>query len=184
MKRNFLIYALIVVFALANVYMSYRIFELNNMLVSLQNSMNIELNFEERLSKLESNIDEYTFENIERNISQLQNHLILELNRMGDLIEKIGDVKSIYGEITGLDEVLGEKHLEITPVDSSEKVKLQINKNCSVYEISENGLIQIDFSEFEKIIIDDLNKGNKLGYTFKLVDGQISHIYQGWGGLE
>lgn len=171
-------------FALANIYMSYRIIELNNMLVSLQNSKNIELNFAERLSKLESNIDKYTFETIDRNISQLQNHLKLELNRMGDLIEKVGDVKAIYGEINGFDEVSGEKHLDITPVDSNEKVQLHINENCSVYVISEDGLVLIDFAEFEKIIIEELNKGNKLGYTFKLIDGEISQIYQVWGGLE
>lgn len=184
MKKFFLIYALIVMIVLVNIYMSNRIIELNNMLISLQNSTNNELNFAERLSKLESNIDEYTFQIIDRNISQLQNHSKLELNRMEDLIEKVGDVKTIYGEITGLDEISGEKNIDITPVDSNEKVQLHINKNCSVYVISEIGLVLIDFSEFEKIIIEDLNKGNKSGYTFKIIDGQIAHIYQGWGGLE
>lgn len=184
MKKKILIYTLIVAMASVNIYMSYKIFEFNNKLVSLQKSMDIEANLSERMSKIESNVDEYAFENIDRNISQLQNHVKLEMNRMGDLIEKVGDVKSIYGVITGFDEVSGEMILDVIPVDSNKTLQFQINKKCSAYVITENGLVLMDFSEFKKGLVEEVNKAIQLGYTFKILDGQISHIYQGWGGLE
>lgn len=184
MKIKVSLYVMIIILALALIILSSKYFDLKSSVDSIQANLDLEYNLAERFTIIESELNKYSFENIERNISQLGSLYTLELSRMEDLINRVDRIHTIYGQITGMSEMSSELNMDILLADSSETSRVYLDENCSAYMISENGLVLIDFSEFKKYLGKDLDDGVNSGYTFKLIEGKVVHIYQGWGSIK
>lgn len=184
MKKTGSLLIILVILASALIILNINYFDLRNRVNSIETSSDLESNLEERFTVVESELNKYSFENIERNISQLGSMHTLELSRMEDLINRVEEIDTLYGQITGVSETSSDLNLDIVLADSNETIRVYLEDDCSVYMISENGLVLIDLSEFKKNLGADLDNGIISGYTFKLIEGKVVHIYQGWGSLK
>lgn len=184
MKKTGSLLIISAILASALIILSINHFDLRNRVYSIETSSDLESNLEERFTVVESELNKYSFENIERNISQLGSMYTLELSRMEDLINRVEGIDTVYGQITGMSETSTDLNLDIVLADSNETSRVYLEDDCSVYMISENGLVLIDLSEFKKYLGADLDNAINSGYTFKLIEGKVVHIYQGWGSLK
>ena len=184
MKQKFTLATPIIVFGLIIVVLilSYNLHNLNRTIEAIKSEKIVQNHIEEKMTSIENRVNNIEVEMPKQNQNQFVRSTELELKRIEDLLNKVDEIETVYGIITGLDQSKGII-LNVELADTQENVKIKLAANCTQYMITEIALAPIDTTEFVKRLEEELKNGYSQGFTFKIVNGKAVHIYQGWGSL-
>ncbi len=111
-----------------------------------------------------------------------------ELNRVEDLLNKMDELETVYGVITGINRVNPMSlDVSLTRLDTKgnysetkEKMKITLAEKYTPYMAGQLTLAPIPKGEFIDAIEKNLKNDLQEGFTFKTIGGKAVQIYQGY----
>lgn len=169
---------IIIIIALSN-----NLYHLNRTVQSMNKDAVSETPIEESIASIENRIKNLELEMPKDDLNQFIAMITLDLNRTKDLLNKVEGLETVFGKIVALDQS-SDVIFEVELVDTQENIQIKRAKNCTVYMAGQYTSVLIDMDEFLVNLEADLESNFIDGFTFKMVDGLVVQIYQGWGELE
>lgn len=144
---------------------------------SLENELVEEIDLRRNITSLESRLNHLEHRMPRVDLEQRIQATNMELVYVADLLNKVREIETVFGRITGYDTTEGII-LEITLLETEEIIKIPLAENSTQYMVTEITWAPID----TEVFIDFLHEaeGDKEEvFTFKIIDGKAVQIFQG-----
>ncbi|SCY55919.1 hypothetical protein [Alkaliphilus peptidifermentans] len=173
---------IVLVLIILILFLSNNLYNLNTTVEEMKSDKVTQNHLIEKITNIEKRINNMELEMPDENLNQFIIATTFDLNRIEDLLNKVDGLETVYGIITGLDKSR-EVILDVELADTQENIQIKLAENCTVYMVGQFARAPIDTEKFLTLMEEDLKNGFKQGFTFKIVNGRVVQIYQGWGGL-
>lgn len=125
---------------------------------------------ESRLSHLEHQIPRV---DLEQSIQRAN----MELAYVEDLLNKVAEIETVFGRITGYDTTEGIL-LEVALLGTEETIEISLADNSTQYMVTEITWAPISTEDFIEFLQEAEEDSEEL-FTFKMIDGKAVQIFQG-----